>query len=55
MARRLAAKKYSGPFQPFFVAVGDFLPTFNSVPGHIRKNIEPVFLLFVLFDVVHGA
>jgi hypothetical protein len=52
VARRLLAKKDSGPLQSFLVAVGNCFPAFRSVARNIREDIQPVFFFFILFDLV---
>ena len=52
VARRLLAKKDSGPLQSFLVAVGYRFPAFRSVARNIREDIQSVFFFLILFDLV---
>ena len=52
VARRLLAKKNSGPLQSFLVAVGYRFPAFRGVARNLREDIQAVFLFFILFDLV---
>src|SRR5437867_5264216 len=53
MTRRLAAEKDPGPFKPLLVAFSDGFPPFRGVTRNVLEDIQPIFFLFVFFDLVH--
>src|SRR5439155_3229110 len=53
MTRRLAAEKDPGPFKPLLVAFSDGFPPFRGVTRNVLEHIQPIFFLFVFFDLVH--